>query len=222
MFQLVRRSGRARAPRRRNAAPGLRAVGAPVRDERDLRAAGDQVPRRLTRPSFPGADHEHGAAVELAENLLGEGSSRRRNRCRALADRRLVRAFLPACSAWRKSRSRIGPVAPASCAARTCPRISPSPGTIESRPGRDAEEVQRRRLVAQPVERGAELLFEREQRSLRLVLGLRRQTRRRGRAPCGCRSRGRPPHPGRRRAVRASSPKRSRSSAARSRSSTGA
>ena len=40
----------------------------------------------------------------------------------------------PACSAWRKSWSRNGPGEPASNAARTWPRISPSPGTSESSP----------------------------------------------------------------------------------------
>ena len=46
----------------------------------------------------------------------------------------LDRAFRPARSASRKSRSSRRPGEPASYAVRTCPRISPSPGTIESRP----------------------------------------------------------------------------------------
>ena len=45
-----------------------------------------------------------------------------------------ARTFFPACSAWRNTRSSTGPVVPASNAVRTWPRISPSPGTIESSP----------------------------------------------------------------------------------------
>ena len=45
-----------------------------------------------------------------------------------------VRTFLPTRSASRNNRSSTGPCAPASYASRTWPRISPSPGTSESRP----------------------------------------------------------------------------------------
>ena len=45
-----------------------------------------------------------------------------------------TRTRRPARSASRNSRSRIGPAVPASCAARSWPRISPSPGTLESSP----------------------------------------------------------------------------------------
>src|SRR5262249_19014147 len=83
-----------------------------------------------------------------------------------------VRAFLPAWRASRKSRSRIGPVAPDSVAARHLAENPPAARPHRIEPGGDAEEMQRRGLVAEPVQRRAELLLQGEQGRLRLALRL--------------------------------------------------
>ena len=84
-------------------------------------------------------------------------------------------------------------------------------------PGGDAEEVQRRRLLVQAVERAVERLAARAARSAASARAPRRRRRRTAR--CGCRSRGRRASPSEPRASAAAS---AASSVTRSRSSTGA
>ena len=94
-------------------------------------------------------------------------------------------------SAWRKTRSSSGPGAPASYAARTWPRISPRPARASrARPRRGRGAARRPRRAAG---RARELaLAERAQRA-RAPRALVRRRSPRGRARCGCRSRGRRP-----------------------------
>ena len=108
---------------------------------------------------------------EIPEHLLCEGSRGRRDRRRALADRGL-RARLPSGlqrlpeeTVEQRSR-RAGLVRRAHLAEDLALARD---HRVE--PGGDAEEVECGRLVAEPVERRAELRLEREQRGLRLLLG---------------------------------------------------
>ena len=111
-----------------------RAIGRAVGDEGDLGAAGEQVPSRELS-DLAGA-RRSGPACPRARRTPAERGRQPQPRHDAGLSPIAVstRAFRPACSAPRNSRSSTGPQAPASYAARTCPRISPSPGTIESSP----------------------------------------------------------------------------------------
>ncbi len=95
---------------------------------------------------------------EIAEHLLGKSCGRRRNRCRALSDRGLHPNALPVCSAWRKSRSRNGP---ADAGFERRPHLAEDlslAGNERVEPGGDAEEVERRRLVPQAIQRSGEIV----------------------------------------------------------------
>ncbi len=130
-----------------------RAVG----DDGDLRAARDEVAgRRLAH--LPGAEQQHAAAGELAEDLLRERGRGRRDRGRALADRGLD-AHLPA----DVQRLAEEPVEqrPGRAGLEGGAHLAEDlalAGHERVEPGGDAEEVERRRLVVQPVERGRELV----------------------------------------------------------------
>src|SRR5581483_9461708 len=70
------------------------AIRPAVRGEHDLGTARAEAARRLLA-DLARADQEDAPALERAEHLLRERGGRRRDRCRALADRRL-RAHLAA------------------------------------------------------------------------------------------------------------------------------
>ena len=134
-----------------------------------------------------------------------------------------TRARRPACSAWRKRRSSSGPVAPPSNAARTWPRISPSPGTSESSPAATRNRCNAALsspsrystgASAAPPRPRARAAPARARVERRVVLGSRDRSR------SGCTSRGRPPRSRRRAPRERAAP--SVSTATRSRSSTGA
>ena len=192
----------------------------PVRDDGDVRPARDEVPRRRLA-HLPGAEHEHPPSREIVEDLLRERGGGRRHRRGALADRRLephpaagVQRLPEELVEERAGRARLerGPHLAEDLALAGDERVEA---------GGDAEEVQRRRLVPQSVERGGEV-------GAAVAGELGRASRPRApprarpgrdRARCGCRWRARPPRP---RGARPASRQASRSSATRSRSSIGA
>ena len=93
-----------------------RAVVVAVGDEDGVDAAGDQRPGDELG-GLAGADHQHAALGEVAERAPGELDRDRGDRDALLADPGLRRGRrLPAASAPRKRRLRIGPVAPSTSA----------------------------------------------------------------------------------------------------------
>ena len=146
-----------------------------VRDARDRRAAPAQVASGALA-HLARADDEDPASCELAEDVLRERGRRRRDRCRALRDRRL-RPHLLACverlpEDMVEERARNAGL---ECVAHLSEDL---PLTRDERvePRGHAEEVERRRLVAQAVEDGDELRLrdarERDERSRGAPLGV--------------------------------------------------
>ena len=194
-----------------------RAVG----DERDRRAARPARLRAACSLILPAPTSRIARPVEVAEDLLARARrppTRRRPGSRRSPSARAP--CLPACSAWRKTRSSSG-AGRAGLVARRAPGRGSRP-----RPGRASRARRRRgRGAARPRRRAAgRAPARRRARAARAPrrppAPRRRRPRRRRRAPCGCRSRGRPPRGRRPRARSASAAPRSRSSATRSRSST--
>ena len=138
-----------------------------VRDRRDRGSTRAQVPRRQLA-HLAGADEQHGVAREVAEHLLGEGGGGGRHRGRALADRGLDPGAAAGVQglpkepveqrAGRSELERVPHLAEDLALARD--------ERVET--GRDAEQVQRGTVVAEPVENRGERrgvgAREREQR----------------------------------------------------------
>ena len=168
-----------------------RAIG----DEGDRGAARGEAARGELR-NLTGADEQHAAPVEPAEHLLGQCRRGRRDRGRALGDRRLGAHLLAGVQRLAEE-----PV-----------EHRPGRAGLERRPdlaedlalarnerveaGGDPEEVQRRSLVREPVDDRARArsparpLIDSSDARARALL---RVVARRGRARSGCRSRDRPP-----------------------------
>ena len=128
--------------------------------------------RAACSPTLPAPISRIRQPVEIAEHLLGERGGRRRDRRGALADRRL-RAHLAAgvqrlaedAVEQRPGRARLvgGAHLAEDLALARHERVEP---------GRDAEEMERGSLVAQAVERGLDLRLELGERRDRALLGL--------------------------------------------------
>ena len=164
----MRSSGIALAPKR--SASSCRVRRRAVRDEGDACAAGEQVARSLLA-DLAGADQQDRAAVEVAEHLLRERGRGRRDRRRALADRRLRAGLaagvqrLPEHAVEQQAR-RPGLV----CRTHLAEDLAlAGHERVEAR--RDAEEVQRGGLVVQAVERVLDLRLERGERLDRVRFG---------------------------------------------------
>ena len=129
----------------------------PVRDDGDLRPARDEVPcGRLAH--LARAEQQHPPAVELAEHLLRERGGRRRNRRRALADRRLDPDAAPGVQ---RLPEEVVEQRPGRAGLEGAPHLAEDlalAGNERVEPGGDTEEVQRRRLVPEPVERRGEIV----------------------------------------------------------------
>ena len=135
----------------------LLAVGQrPVRDDRDVRSARHEVTRRRLA-DLPGTEHEHPPAGEIVEDLLRERGGRGRHRGGAFADRRLepdtppgVERLAEELVEERAGRAGLerGPHLAEDLALTRHERVEA---------GGDAEEMQRRRLVAEPVQRSSQI-----------------------------------------------------------------
>src|SRR5213075_319801 len=151
-------------------------VERPVRDERDPRPPGEQVPRRLLA-DLAGPDEQDRPARQIAEHLLGERRRGGRHRRRALADRRLRPHLAP-----RVQRLAEEAVEQRRRRARLVGRPDLAEDLALSRherveTGGNAEEVQRGGVVVEPVERLLDLRLELGQR-------LDREPLRRGAVRC--------------------------------------
>src|SRR6185437_7403912 len=130
----------------------------------------DEIPnRKLT--CLAGSDDENAAVAQIPEHLLREGGRSRRNGRRALADRGLC-ARLPSClhrlpEKAVEQRSRRTTVVRRAHLAEDLSFAR----NHRVEPGGDAEEVECGRITAEPVERGAEVRLEGEQRGLGFLLG---------------------------------------------------
>ena len=128
----------------------------PVRDDCDLRAARDEVASgRFAH--LPGAEQQDAATVELPEHLLGERRRGRGHGRRALGDRRLA-ADSPA-GVERLAEEAVEERSGGACLERR-PYLSQDlsfAGHERVEPAGDAEEVQRRGFVPEPVQRRREL-----------------------------------------------------------------
>jgi hypothetical protein len=102
------------------------------------------------------AEHQHPPAVELAEHLLCQRRTGRRHRGRRLADRGLDAHLPPGRHGLAEEPVEEGAGGPGLGGRAHLAEDLPLTGTSESKPAGDAEEVQRRRLVAQPVEHALE------------------------------------------------------------------
>ena len=128
----------------------------PVRDNGDVGPARDEVPRRRLA-HLAGAEHEHPPSGEIVEDLLRERGGRRRHRRGALADRRLEPD--PAAGVQRLPEELVEE-RPGRARLERRPHLAEDLALARNErvePCGDAEEVQRRRLVAEPVERGGEV-----------------------------------------------------------------
>ncbi len=190
----------------------------PVDDAGDLGSARGEAPRSQL-PHLAGADDQHAASLELAEDLLRERRARGRNRGGALRDRRLrarplARVQRVVEQPVQQRPRRAGLVRGAYLAEDLA-----FAGDERVETGGNAEEVQRRRVIREPVRERRDLVAaERTQAPAAPFLPRPRRPRT---ARCGCTSRGRRTRP----PPRARAPARptaSRSSATRSRTSTGA
>ena len=146
-------------------------VGLAVRGEHDLRAARAQVACGLLA-DLADADQQDPAAVQVAEDLLGERRGCRRHRRRALADRRL-RANLAA-GVQRLPEDAVEQLSGRARLVRGAHLAEDLALARYERveAGGDAEEMERGRLVAQAVERGLDLRLELGERRDRTLLGL--------------------------------------------------
>src|SRR5205823_14241368 len=123
------------------------------------RAPRAQVARGLLA-DLAGADQQDAAAVQFAVHLLGERRGRGRDRGRTLADRRLRTNLAPGVERLAEDpvEQRTGRAARVG-GAHLAEDLALA-GHERVQPGRDAKEVQRGGVVAQPVERLLDLRLE--------------------------------------------------------------
>ena len=159
-----------------------------VRDVRDRRSARREVHGcELADPAR--ADEQHAAPGQIAEDLLRKGGCRGRNRRRVLADRGLGADALPDLErlpedAVEQRPGRRGIERRAHLAENLA-----LAGNERVETGGNAEEVDGRCFVVQPVDDGIERLAG---QLLERCDGVILDARWRGRSRCGCTSRGRP------------------------------
>ena len=129
----------------------------PVRDDGDLRPARDEVARgRLAH--LARAEQHDPPTGEVAEHLLRERGGRRRNGRRALADRGLDP---DAAAGVQRLAEEVVEQRPGRAGFERAPHLPEDlalAGNQRIEPGGDTEEMQRRRAVPQPVQRGGEII----------------------------------------------------------------
>ena len=151
----------------------------PVRDRRDRGATGAQVARGQLA-HLAGADEQHGAAVEIAEDLLCERGGGGRHRRRALADRGLdaratarVQRLAEEAVEQRAGRTDLEGIA------HLAEDLALA-GHERVETGGDAEQVEGGAVVAEPVEhrreRGPSSPGELEQRGARALVEIERSS----------------------------------------------
>src|SRR6266508_2860245 len=136
------------------AEPACELIGSalcPARHGRDRSAALGQAPRGELA-HLPRSDKQHLAPFQVAEHLLRECRRGRGDRGRALADRSLCAHLLPRVQSLPEETIEHRAAGAGFVGRPHLAENLPLPGDQRIEPGRDAEEVQRGRLVAEPVE----------------------------------------------------------------------